>query len=351
MCIRPAIVLAALIGSVSTAGAQQFHIADVASARNVNAAQLKPATVAFSDKPGSDAADPNLDLIHFDDWATKRPIEKKFLALFPSYAEPLIGKVEIGKTDTSSAKTEVQKLYVYVAQARFVLDRAPGAIDLSRYITLDFLSRIDPAIKHKLITPADVVSFTDEASAGNQNPDRKWCTGRQALICLQSTYALEGKIPLGILLVNKLRESAKKVSDHIDFQSEFAQLAPADVDQPGLQQLTMLDTPISGMLEQNIFYVNQIMKFGKFLAVFQAHPTDANKTLVTAFMTLAIDASVFDKKKDYEKVPVLRNLVPAEVLMGKSSFNAGSSISAGLPQYARNEITTIAGILEGPAPK
>jgi hypothetical protein len=348
MCIRHTIVLAALIGSVSAASAQQFHIADVASARNVNAAQLKPATVAFSDKPGSDAADPNLDLVHFDDWATKRPVDKKYLALFPSYVEPLIGKVENGKAPDGSTKTEVQKLYVYVAQARFLVDRAPTAIDLSRYVTLDFLSRIDPAIKHKLMTPTDVVPFTDEAGAGNQNPDRKWCTGRQTLICLQSTYALEGKIPLGILLVNKLRESAKKVSDHIDFQSEFAQLTSADIDQPGLQQLTMLDTPISGTLEQNLFYVNQIMKFGKFLAVFQAHPADPNKTVVTAFMTLAIDASVFDKKKDYENVPVLRNLVPAEVLMGKSSFNAGNSISAGLPQYARNEITTIAGILANP---
>jgi hypothetical protein len=32
--------------------------------------------------------------------------------------------------------------------------------------------------------------------------------------------------------------------------------------------------------------------------------------------------------------------------MGRSSFNSGSSISAGLPQYARNEIRTVAGILE-----
>jgi hypothetical protein len=344
MCTRHVIVLAALIGSIAAASAQQFHVEGVASARNVNAAQLKPATIVFSDKPAGDAPDANLDLVRFEDWTIKRPVEKKFLALFPSYTEPAIVRVESGKPEDST-KPEVQKLYIYVAQARFALDRAPGTIDLSRYVTLDFLSRIDPAIKHKLITPADVVPFTDEAGAGNQNPDRKWCTGRQALICLQSTYALEGKIPLGITLVNKLRDSAKKVADHIDFQSEFAQLTPADIDQPGLQQLTMLDTPISGTLEQNIFYVNQIMKFGKFLAVFQAHPTDPGKTVVTAFMVLAIDASVFDKKKDYENVPVLRNLVPAEVLMGKSSFNAGNSISAGLPQYARNEITTVAGIL------
>ena len=31
--------------------------------------------------------------------------------------------------------------------------------------------------------------------------------------------------------------------------------------------------------------------------------------------------------------------------MGQSSFNSGSSISAGLPNYARNEIKTVAGLL------
>ena len=87
------------------------------------------------------------------------------------------------------------------------------------------------------------------------------------------------------------------------------------------------------------------MKFGKFFGVFQSDPADANKTVVTAFMALAIKASVLDEKRGFEKVPVLRNLVPAQVLMGQSSFNSGSSLSAGLPKYARNEIKTIAGIL------
>ena len=304
-------------------------------------AQLKPGTIAFSDQTASAAADGGTNLMRFEDWAHKHPTEKKFLALFPSYTEPTVGKAENG-----SAKPVVEKLYMYVAQARFVLDRAPGTIDLSRYVTLPFLEKIDPAIKHKVITAADVVPFTDEAGAGNENPDRKWCTGRPTLICIQSSYKLEGKIPIGIMLVNKLRDSAKKIADHIDFESELSQLAPADVDQAGLQELTALDTPIGGVLEQDIFYVNQIMKFGKFFAVFQGHPADPGKTVVTAFMALAIDASVLDKKKEFEKVPVLRNLVPAEVLMGRSSFNSGNSISAGLPQYARNEIRTIAGILQ-----
>jgi hypothetical protein len=359
MMIRHAVVLWVLLGAGGAAGAAPFHIEDVASARTVAVAQLKPSTIAFSDKPDV-AASADLALMSFADWAIKHPTEKKFLALFPSYTEPTVTKLDGGnsqagktdsnkadsnKTDSGGPKPVLQKLYMYVAQARFALDRAPASLDLPHDVTIDFLERIDPAIKHKALDATNVVPFTDEAGTGNQNPDRKWCTGLTTSICIQSTYKLEGKIPLGIMLVNKLRESAKKISDHIDFQSEFSALAPSEIDDAGLRQLTSLDTPVAGVLEQNIFYVNQIMKFGKFLAVFQGDPTDPGKTIVTAFMTLAIDASVFDKKKDFEKVPVLRNLVPAEVLMGHSSFNSGSSISAGLPRYARNEIKTVAGML------
>ncbi len=323
------------------AQAQEFRIDDVSAARKIDVGQLKPGTIEFSDKTGTGAIDSETALFHFDEWAEHHPNEKKFLALFPGYTEPTISKTVDGNTAPVT-----EKLYMYVAQARFTLDRAPDTIDLSKYVTLPFLEKIDPAIKHKAITAADVTTFKDDPGAGNDNPDRKWCTGRTTSICIQSTYNFEGKIPLGIMLVNKLRDSTKKVADHIDFQSELAALAPADLDQAGLQQLTTLDTPVSGALEQDIFYVNQIMKFGKLLAVFQHHPSDTGKTVVTAFMSLAIKARVLDEKRSFEKVPVLRNLVPAQVLMGQSSFNAGNSISAGLPKYARNEIKTIAGILQ-----
>jgi hypothetical protein len=340
MWVRRPIVLAALIGTLSGASAQPFHIEDVASARDTRASQIKPGTIAFSDKPAGTAADANLDMVRFGDWARQHPDEAKFLALYPGYVEPVVRKAQDG------GKPEVEKLYMYVAQARFILDRAAASIELAHYVTLDFLGRIDPAIKHKLIAAADVKPLTDEAGLGNKNPDRPWCTGRQTSICIQSTYQLEGKIPLGILLVNKLREGSKKISPQIDFQSEFSALSPGDLDQAALQRLTRIETPVAGALVQDIFYVNQIMKFGKFFAVFQADPTDPGRTVVTAFMALAIKASILDEKRGYESVPVLRNLVPADVLMGRSSFNSGSSISAGLPQYARNEIKTVAGILQ-----
>lgn len=338
-----AVAAAGVFATASNARADDFQIAEVSAARGANVADIKPDTIDFSDHTSPGAIDSETALTRFDEWAQKHPEEKKFLALFPAYTEPSVDKPT---ASGAQAQKVTEKLYMYVAQARFVLDKAPSAVDLSQYVTLPFLEKIDPAIKHTLIAGADVTDFKDEAGTGNDNADRKWCTGRTTSICIQSTYKFEGKIPMGILLVNKLRDSIKKVADHIDFQSELSALSPDDLDQSGLRQLTTLDTPISGVLEQNIFYVNEIMKFGKFFAVFQADPADPSKTVVTAFMTLAIKASVLDEKRGFEKIPVLRNLVPAQVLMGQSSFNSGSSISAGLPKYARNEIRTVADLLE-----
>ena len=334
-------VVGPMVGPGSAARAQSFTIQDVADARRTDIAQIKPGTIVVTDHTAANAVDSETALVHFDEWSDKHPTEKKFLALFPSYSEPTVPKLANGTTSKV-----FEKLYVYIAQARFVLDKAPGAIDLSHYVTLDFLQKIDPAITHQALSPSDIGPFNDESGTGNDNPDRKWCTGLTTSVCIKSSYKLEGKIPMGILLVNKLRDGSKTVADHIDFQSEFAALGAGDVDQAALQELTTLNTPVSGVLEQSLFYVNQILKFGKFFGVFQADPNDANKTVVTAFMTIAIKGSVLDEKRGYETMPVLRNLVPAQVLMGQSSFNSGNSISAGLPVYARNEIKTIAGMLQ-----
>jgi hypothetical protein len=340
--MRHAIVFAGFLGFVTiagAAGAADFAISEVSSARDTDVAQIKPGTIAVSDHTVGGGINAETALVAFGDWTTKSPTEKKFLALFPNYSEPTIEKPDNGRPANM-----VEKLSMYVSQARFMLDRAPSAVDLSKYVNLSFLEKIDPAIKHQVLAPADISTFKDDPGTGNDNPDRKWCTGHATSICIQSTYKLEGKIPMGIMLVNKLREG-RKVADHIDFQSELSALAPADLAQDGLQDLTKLTTPVTGALEQDIFYVNQILKFGKLLAVFQAHPSDPNKTVVTAFMVLAIKSRVLDEKRGFENMPVLRNLVPGQVLMGQSSFNSGSSISAGLPQYSRNEIKTIAVLL------
>jgi hypothetical protein len=334
-------LLAVLLACGLAAAAGDFAIEEVASLGAVGIGQLKPKVIAFTDHRKDDLADPATGLIRFEDWVRVRPVQKQLLSLYPGYVEPIVDVTRDGVT-----KPTIEKLQMYVAEARFLVSKPPAAVDLARYAVLPFLQSIDPAITHKQITAADLLPPKEINPTVYRHPDRPWCEPRPNLICIQSHYQLEGKLPVGIRLANKLTDSEKKVAEYLEFQSELRVLQPAEIDQVGLVKMTGINSQVTGGLEQNIFYVNQILRFGKFLAVLQQHPSEADKTIASAYVALAIKAKVLENRKEYEAVPILRNLVPAQVLVGNSSFNTGHSISAGLPSYARNQIKAVAGILE-----
>ena len=309
------------------------RIKEVPSVTALDPATLKPGQILFTDHRDNPTA-PENGLIPYLDWLKTRPAEAAVLAPFPGYKEP-----DYTVTVNGVTKPRHETLKVYVAEGRFVVARPAEAIDLQAFANLGFVQKMDPAIKHKAITAGEVTPNKDPAAAFAKRPDRPWCEGAGASI--ESRYDLEGKLPLGVKLANKLEAgSAKKIAEYVSFQSELRVLGP-DQGAP-LKALTKIDTPVTGGLEQTIFWVNQILRFGKFLAVFQPMPNDPTKTVVTTYMALAIKADVLDRKAEYARVPVLKNLLPAQVLMGNSSFNTGNSISAGLPVYARNRITTFA---------
>jgi hypothetical protein len=330
-----ALVAFALIGPVAAA---EFRIEEARSAAAIAPGALKPGVVIISDGRGSENADPVTGLVRFEDWARDRPVHKRLLALHPAYIEPTINVNVHGVV-----KPYKEKLHVYVAEARFLIDKPADGLDLSRFANLAFLERIDPAIRHRPLNPADALPLKDPEERHNAHPQRPWCGPGTA--CIASTYQLEGKLPMGIRLANKLEEGGKRISESMEFQSELRVVPAAEA--VAFTELTTLDVPVTGAIEQSIFSVNQMMMFGKFLAVFQRHPADPARTICTVFMTLALETDVLEKKKEFERVPVLRNLVPAQVLAGNSSFNTGSSLSAGLPGYTRNQIKAVAGVLNG----
>ena len=337
-----AAVLAGLAMFSSGAGAQQFELIETPSVTQLPVAQLKPKSIVFSDQPGEGLVDPAVGFVTYEAWAKAKPVEAQFLGLYPGYGEPNFDVIVDG-----TKRRYRERLHMYVAEARFIVGRAPSALDLAQFATLAFAERIDPAIKHRLATAADQARPREPRVIHNEHPpERKWCEGRPVVICIRSTYKLEGRLPVGIQLANKIREGSRRISDTLEFDSELTVLSAAEVTERGLTKLTQLDTAPAGALEQSIFYVNQVMHFGKLLAVFQAHPSDPGKTVVSIFTALAIESSLLGKQKQFANVPVLRNLVPAQVLSGKSSFNSGKSLSAGLPAYARNQIRSIAAILE-----
>jgi hypothetical protein len=319
--------------------AQEFQMQEIPSLPPHVAGGLAPRTILFTDHRKDELVDPVTGLIRFADWDRSRPQQKQLLSLFPSFEEPTVGGAD------GTAKPRKRRLHVYVAEARFGLAKPAVSIDLSKMITLAMLEQLDPSIKHRLIPAAEAIPNKDPKSP-NRNPKRQWCEGGGKLICIQSKYQLEGRLPTGIMLVNKIRENHKKIADFMEFQSELRLVPPSEIDQATLARATGVDTPVAGAIEQNIFNVNQIMQFGKFLAVLQPDPTDARKSVATTFIALAVDSELFEKKKELESVPILRNLVPAQVLAGNSSFNTGNSISAGLPKYSRNRVKAVAALLE-----
>lgn len=336
---RGLIVLAALSLYVPGAAAEEFRVEEVPSVTDVAPSRLKPKTILLSDHPADKIADRETGLMKFEDWAREEPLQKRFLTPFPSYVEPHI-KVSVHGIE----KPYVEKLHMYVVETRFLVGKPADTIDLNRFVTLDVVEQLDPSIRHRRITADQARPNFDPKSAHNRNPDRRWCEAPQSL-CIESRYPLEGRLPVGIRLANKLEEGGKKIADFMEFQSEIRVLPQAEIDQAGLAKLTNVDAPVAGVLEQTLFDVNQVMQFGKLVVVLQPDPADRARTVATVFMALGIETDVLQQKKEFASVPVLRNLIPVQVLMGKSSFNTGNSISAGLPSYVRNRIRSIAEML------
>jgi hypothetical protein len=339
MMRRRGAALFAIAAFAAPALAQEYRLQEAPALASVQAAYLKARTIVFADKPAEELIDAGTGFMRFEDWARGKPLQRQFLAPFPSYAEPDLDLAINGVT-----RRYREKLHMYVGEARVVLPRAAATLNVARLATLPFIERIDPSIKHKLITVAELAAPNDPKTVSNRDPQRRWCEA--PAVCIHSTYKLEGRLPIGIALANKIRDSAKKISDTLEFDSELRVLSPAEVTAADFPKLTGLDTPIAGALQQTIFYVNQVMQFGKLVAVFQPHPSDPKLTVASVFMALAIETNVLGKRKEFANTPILRNLVPAQVLAGKSSFNSGNSLSAGLPVYARNRVKAIAAILD-----
>jgi len=323
------------VAAACPALADEFRLQEVASL-NGGAGRLEPKNILFTEHRSDQLVNASLGLGRFDDWEKQRPQQIQFLVVSPLHKEP---------ADLAAVKSSAEKLHLYVAEAQFLIAKPAASLDLPGYVNIDFLEKVDPSIQHQLVAPPEretVASAADTSSRARE----AWCGAEGDAICLHSRYKLEGKLPMGVLLVNKVRGSGKQIPDFIEFWSEFSALPGGNIDQAAAQALTGINTPVAGALEQKIFRVNQILKFGKFIALFQPDPKNPQQTIVTAQMALAVPSKFLERKKEYADVPVLRNLVPAQVLMGNSSFNSGTSISAGLPAYARNQTKALAALLD-----
>src|SRR3954470_8294025 len=230
---RSLLIMLAIAASACGAQAQEFQIVKVASVAGFPVDQLKPQTIVFNDYRDAEISEGASGFIRFEDWGRRMPAQRQLLSLYPTYAEGMTTRTIEGMQTTYK-----DKLQLYVAEARFLVGKPAAAIDLKRYTALPFLEKIDPAIKHQVIKPADLTLLNEERNHNNRNPQRQWCEGAGVTLCIRSRYKLEGKIPMGVALANKLRDNERKLTDTIEFENEFRVLKPGEFDEAGIQKLT-----------------------------------------------------------------------------------------------------------------
>lgn len=296
-------------------------------------------------------------IVPFSSW---NGAEKELLNLFPGYQEPTTVSIKDGVR-----KTQLEKLTVYITKQRSVINKPAAQINLASLVNLDSVRKLDPEIKHVAIqAPQFIGNVAGRAPINNfkwcnepgkspsifrpereidlnhtLSPQRPWCSQQDRSLCVESCYLFGKGWTNGVALANAAITTESEKKDYgAAFQAEVRYLvSEAELgNKIPLVKLTNLKTPVRGIVEVNMFYFNQIIQFGKVLAVFQEHPTDASKTVVTSFMVISV------KTRTWEKYGVIK-----DVLRGKSLIlNTRTGLTAGVPVFSQNFAKSMLNILE-----
>ncbi|NJM09724.1 MAG: hypothetical protein HC883_02165 [Bdellovibrionaceae bacterium] len=301
----------------------------------------------------------------FTDWMAASPVEYEFLSLFPDYVEPtlLTRKKKIPVTE---------KLTMFVAKAKTVINKSPANVNMKSFIDINFIKKLDAEIRHAAITPAqtmpllagkgNVTNFkqlcnTDaehivrpafELSLEKLNrPGQPWCADTSRSICVESCYIFNSGYRTVVKGYNnfKAENEYDKKDQGMATQSEIRYfVSEAEMGKrQSVAALTGIDTPVRGALEQNIFYFNQLVQYGKIVAFFQEHPRDASKTIVTSFLVFGLQTSTWEK--EYSIMGL--KLQVREIMMGRGGgLNTATGITAGLPIYTQNIAKSLSKLIE-----
>lgn len=267
--------------------------------------------------------------ISFTQWESSTPTEIAALTLFPGYKEPQKDEEENGLL-----KTVKDDQHVFVGRATFIVNKPPSAVNVQNYINLEYLKEADAQIEHTQISPEQIFKSRKTGRPAIVRPSGDWCTTPNSL-CVQSTW----NYPLtlrGIIIAVSLVTGSKDTFTQT--QSELSPTDPAHAAQ--LQPLAQAQAPVVSGLQQSVFYVNQFLRWGKNVVIFQADPQNPNQTLATAYFVVALSSKYYDVEKHKPGiVSILKkmNVMPREFILGQSTANDHSSpktMMAGLPEYS-----------------
>lgn len=304
------------------------------------------------------------NIVSFADWGKNSPAEKDLLVLYPGYIEPNVTDKKNG-IETH----RLENLTMYVSRTKALLRVSPSQIPLAKMINLDVLRKMDASLSHKTIAPNQFmpnvvagkgpISNFEWCNQGGQWITRvkrevdlsylnaknrgAWCSDSNRSLCVESCFIFGKAWKSGVAIVNGALDVAGRQDEKKDYgiamQSEFRYFLSEQeygAKHP-LSDLTGIKSPVRGILEQNIFYFNQIFQYGKLLSILQEDPQDNSKTIMTTYFVMGVNTHTL---KDHAIV--------ADVINGTSLMNTPTGLTAGVPKYMQAMTRAVASFLEGP---
>ena len=307
------------------AAAQDFRSEEVAAVETLPVAQLKPRRLSSTDHRGDAARRvQTTGFMRYEDWTKTSRCKSSFLSLYPGYTEPNEDVIVDG-----TKKRFREKLHMYVAQARFVLARPPASLDLARFATLvrrrDRSGHQAPHPRPRRIWRPGRRSRRPSIIRTRNGPGARVGRPRSASIPPTSwkggfrprlrSPTRSGRAPRRfryLISTASLRCCRRRRSPSPAHRAHWARHAAGRGDRA------------EHLLCERGDAVRQAG--GDLSAAPGRRRQDRRHRLHRA----RIESNILGKRKEFGQVPVLRNMVPAQVLAGKSSFNSGSSLSRGL---------------------
>lgn len=294
-----------------------------------NAVAIEPTKVDFSAKP---TWTPNVLTygyhtdITLQQWLSTRPAEANALALYPGFKEP-----ERDKESNGTITRVKEEQTIFVSRSTFVVEKPMSAINLQNIATLDAIKKIDVSFEHQQISPNQLFKKRSDGKPHNQLDSRPWCASA-GTICLQSKWGMPvWMIPLFKGAMLALGKDGKDTFQ--ETQSEVSVIAAPDL----AKYSALIGSVPAGGIEQNIFYVNQIMRWGKNVVLLQ--PGANNSTNVTVFSVIAVASEYWKKKVGDHR---LRDYL----LMNKFNKGCDGGLLAGMEKLSSCAGTNLLEILK-----
>lgn len=354
------IFLSLALCAISTSAAERsVQTLNTAAFLSLNPETMNPGVVYYSQ-----------DIVPFASW---NPNEREVLSLYPSYKEPTLWIKKAGVK-----KQIVEHIEAFITRDKAVVNKSPAQVNLASFLNFDNIRQLDPEIFYQRIGPAQFMYNTvghgpvnnfkwcneikrQELVKAGGNPapadynyifrpqrefdlshlapqGRSWCDRADRTLCVESCFLFGKAWGDGVAGANAFIAADDEKKDYgVAFQAEVRYLtSEAEYgNRVPLSLLTGVHTPVRGIVELNMFYFNQVIQFGKVVAVFQEHPKNANQMIVTSLNVIGV------KKRTWDSYGGM----VAQVLKG-NLMNTGTGLTAGVPVFTQNISKSIIKILE-----